>query len=255
MSVTVLDLLTAAAAELNIVQAGEVLSGEDAALALLLWNELIDTMNSEGSGPFTTLFVTYTLTPNLQPHTIGISANSPTFAMPTPADGGSGIGARPQEIMGANLILTTSTPNNYKPLTIRDQDWWLNRRTPGLTSSIPLDLFYSPDWPNGSIYLWPVPTTAYGIQLQVSNIFGQMTYADTFTLPPGYQQMCRLWLAELMADAFGVPMPPTLPQRAADARSRVYTSNVFIPRIATATSGLSGGGGRTYWDYRTGETS
>ena len=36
-----------------------------------------------------------------------------------------------------------------------------NERVPTLTGTIPTDLYYEPDWPNGSCFLWPVPTIAW----------------------------------------------------------------------------------------------
>lgn len=250
---TVIEFLTAAVGELNVTQAGEALAGEDADLALLVFNEILDRWNAEQRAPFTVSFPTFTLTPNLQPHTIGLAANLPTWTIPAPTDGGSGTaGMRPQAVLGANLILTGS-PASYVPITVRDKTWWNSRRVPGLTSGIPTDLYYAPDWPNGSIYFWPVPITAYGVQLEIASVLAQMTFADTLTLPPGYQQALRLTTTEGCATAFGVQAPPTLSLRAMEARAIVFGNNDDIPRLVTSTAGLRGGGGsRSNFDYRTG---
>src|SRR3990167_9410344 len=241
------DFLTAAMAELNLYSAGDVPSGDDIALALLLANEVLDAWNGDEHALYTAQFSSFTLTPSLQPHTIGLTANSPTFAVTT---------NRPSRILGANLVLNTSTPNTNVPLLIRDRNWWLNVRVPTLTSGIPTDLYYEPDWPNGSIYLWPVPTTAYGIQLEIDTLVPAITLVGTLTLPPGYQQAFRLTVAESLVAPFGVPMPATLPRRAMEARARCWGHNDVIPRLQTATAGLQQGPGqRGTWEFRTGRVN
>lgn len=244
---TVTAFLTAALAELGVYQAGEAPSGEDADFALLILNELLDAWNAQDQALYSVAFSTFTITPNLNPHTIGLTENSPTWTVTT---------NRPTRILGANLVLTTTSPNVNVPLTIRDKNWWLNVRVSTLASAIPTDLYYDPTWPNGSVYLWTVPNTAYSVQLEIETLLAQLALTDTFTLPPGYQAALRLSVAEASQPAFGVPMPPGLPQRAMEARARAWGQNTTVPRLATATGALqSSGGRRTYFDYRSGRTS
>lgn len=241
--------LTQALAELGVYQAGEAPSGEDADTALFIFNEVLDALNADNRALYTVQFSAFTLTPNLSPHTIGLSTNSPapTFSVST---------GRPTRILGANLVLNTTTPNINLPLNIRDKTWWLSLSVPSLSTAIPTDLYYEPDWPNGSLYFWTVPTAAYGVQLEIETLLAQVTLTTTFTLPPGYQQALRLTTAEALQPIFQVPMPPTLPQRAMEARARCWSGNVTIPRLRTATDGLqSTGGAKTYFNYYTGMTS
>lgn len=243
-------LLTGALAEIGVSGAADAVSGEDLDLALLVFNELLDLWNADEARIYNIVFQTYTLTANLQPHTIGIAANTPTFTIPTTTDGGTGtLGNRPLRILGANLVLTTSSPNVNRPLTIRDEDWWRNQRVQALTSAIPTDLYYDPSWPNGSIYLWPKPTAAYGIQLELLITLAQVVLTDTFSLPPGYQQALRLTLAESLCAPFLVPMPQSLPDRAREARQIVFAVNTSVPRL---TSDYAGSAQQGNWDYRTG---
>src|SRR5438552_3839020 len=126
--------------------------------ALLVFNELLDLWNVNGRALYGRTFTTFTLTPNLQPHSIGIAANAPTFSVSV---------ARPSKIRQANLVLANSI---YRPLNVRDEAWYLNRRAPAVKSAVPTDLFYSDDMPNGNLFLYPVPTTAYGLQLDFDTL-------------------------------------------------------------------------------------
>lgn len=239
MSTSVSDFLTAALAEIRAVRAGDVPSPEDMALALALFNELLDSLNQQGRALYTVGFSTFTLTPALQPHTIGVAGNSPTFTVAT---------SRPMAIHGANLILA----NNIRTsLRLRDDEWWLNVRARSVVSAVPTDLYYSPDYPNGSLYLWPVPTTAYGIELETATLLAAVALADTFTLPPGYQRMLRLTLAEDLAPAFGQTVNPSTAERARQARMVVFAGNVAAPTGHTRDGGMPGvRGGR--FNYLTG---
>jgi hypothetical protein len=85
---------------------------DDQADALLLFNELLDALNVDGRAIYNRTFTTYTLTPLLQPHTIGLSANAPTFAVTI---------GRPKKIVAANIVLTG---NIRKELELLDEQGW-----------------------------------------------------------------------------------------------------------------------------------
>jgi hypothetical protein len=222
---TILDLITDALTELNIYQAGEALRAEDGALGLSRLNRILDKWNADGRRLYNESFVTNTLTPNLQPHTIGPTG---TWSATT----------RPVDIVGANLVLNTTTPNVKVPITIRDDNWWLMNSVPALATSYPTDLYYSPDFPNGSLYFWPVPTTAYPVDLLLHNLFAQVVLSDTVSLPPGYLDAVTLTLAEDLRKPFAAPPDPDLKQRASDARALVFANNENAPRLRTQDAGM-----------------
>jgi len=236
---TVRDLVTEAAQELGIVAAGETLAAADAELFVqrLIW--LFDSWNAERAGVYADRLTTHTLTPSLQPHTIGPSG---TFT----------VSQRPVSIDGANLVLTNVTPNVYVPIAIRDIEWFRELPAPTLEASIPTDLYYEAGWPNGSLYLWPVPTTAYGLELQTRIVLSALTLADTFTMPPGYREAVTLTLAEKCARPFGRPVADDLRIEAMRARGRVFANNDETPRLCTVDAGMPAGGGGSTFNYRTG---
>jgi hypothetical protein len=247
MPTTALDVITMAMQEANITAAGETLSADDAAFGLRKLNRLLDSANAERLNIFTVNFANYMLIPNHAPHTIGPTGNSPTPNFIC-------VGTRPTKIVGASLIINTSTPNYTIPLNIQDADWWQAQRVQGLATSYPTDLYYEPDWPNGSCFFWPVPTTAWPVQLETwTNLLALPTLQTTFTLPPGYEDAITYTLAETLEPAFGKAPNPMLSGLALKARARIKSLNAQSPRISTGGDGLpSSGKARSSFQWRTG---
>lgn len=239
---TVSDLITEALVEIRYARAGDTLAPDDATTALAIFNRLLDAWNAERRAVYASAFATYVVTPNLQPHTIGPSG---TFT----------VTQRPVSLDGASCILNVGTSAQLNlPVVLRDAEWWNSQRTPRLANQLWTDLYYQADWPNGSIYLWPIPTIAYSLQLQTRVLLAEVALTDTFTLPPGYREALTLTLAEQLASPFGQILAPQTVQFAAMARARIFANNDSIPNIHTRDSGMpqSRGKNRTQWNYRIG---
>jgi hypothetical protein len=239
------DIVTLALREIGVVSMADAPDGDEMALGLLLASELLDAWSGDERTEYASLFFTGTLTPGLQIHTIGVSTNTPAPTFNTPTN-------RPQRIIAANLQLTTVSPVVNVPMNIRDDTWWMNELVQKLSTAIPTDLFYSPDWPNGSLYFWPVPNFAYGVQLEFPAPFAQITQTTAFSLPPSYQQAFRLTLSETMVGPFTVPMPQSLPGRALEARIRCHAPNSMPPKMQSDMHYAPGGSHRTQWSFYTG---
>lgn len=218
--------------ELNIVGAVDAPEAEDAALALSLLNRLLDSWNADRRAVYAEVETNYTLTPNLNPHTIGASGG--TFT----------VGSRPVAIDAAMLRYTTVSPVVNSPIAIRDANWYAALAVPTLTSSVPTDLYYEPAYPLGKLFFWPVPTVAYGVMLQVRTLLGQVLLSTTFALPPGYLEAIILTVTEMLAGPYRRPMPQYLPAAARKARARIFDNNDIIPRIQTQDSGMPSSGAR-----------
>ena len=227
---------------------GQTLSTADQADGLLIVNQYVDQWASRRVFAFSEAFTQFTLAANHSPHLIGPGLSAPDFA----------VTLRPQDIPqdGAAIVLTDQTPNVDQPLTIRDGDWWNNQRVKSLTSNIPTDLYYSPDFGTnmaGSLWLWPVPSYAYGLRLRLRSVLNQFaTVGATFIAPPAYQLALVLTVAESFADHFGIEMPATLPARAARARAVIQMSNIKSPRINASDIGVGASHGG--WDYYSNQT-
>jgi hypothetical protein len=239
--VTVRDLISEALEELGVVQQGDTLSDNDADLGLRRYNRLLDGWNAQRQAVYADVFSTFTLTPALAPHTIGPTGTFVVTQRPVSIPDG-----------GAGLVLNSSTPNVRTPIVVRDAAWWASQPVKSLTSSYPTDLYYEPAWPNGSLYFWPVPTTAYQVELWLRTVLAQVDLDTVFTMPPGYYRAHVLTLAEECGSAFGTMPSGKTVADAAKARDVMFSNNRVIPRIRTADAGMMPSRGAGRWDWRTG---
>lgn len=231
-SVAASEVITDALFEIRMGRAGDVIAPELMAWGLGKLNRLFDRWNADPRASFNGGFASYTLTPNHQPHTIGPSGADFTVTQ------------RPRAILGANLILTTSSPTVRLPLALRDKRWWLDVRIRDLASSMPFDLYYDADWPNGNLNLWPVPSSAYQVEVLTDGVFGVLTLTDTFWLPFGYRDAVTLTLAEELAPGCGQQVSPSTQASASAARALVFSANDDAPYLSTQDSGVPRNGGR-----------
>jgi hypothetical protein len=223
-----------------------VLSAVDGQMALRWLNRRLDAWAALKRYAFTQTFTQFTLTPNHQPHLIGPGLTAPDFA----------VKQRPVRIEGAALVLTDVTPNVDIELNIRDAAWWKAETVKSIATTTPTDLYYEPDWPNGSLFLWPVPTFAYGLRLELWGVISRfVAITDVFSFPPAYERALVLTLAEDLCRPFGRPPMPDLIAAAKEARADLQTNNIKSPRIASADYGASGsrGGRRSSFNYYSGQ--
>ena len=224
---TVLDLITEELAEIGAYAQGEVPSAADAQFALSKLNRMIDSWNAQRLFVYDLTFQQFTLVPGLAPHTIGPVGATFTVAK------------RPVRIEAANIVLNNVAPAVLSPLNIRDDGWWQNQRVPNVTTTLPTDLYYSPTFPNGSLYFWAVPSVAYGVQLWLWEILVEYTsLVTTISLPQGYRSALVYSLAEELCPSFGKVLSPSLAMLAAKSREIVKSPNSMSPNISTMDAGL-----------------
>ena len=211
-------------------------------------NTLIDQWAALRKNSWTTTFNLYTLTPNHQPHLMGPGLIAPDFA----------VSQRPVRIESAALVLTgNGTPNPAPdppanppgavntnvdvPLNIRDAQWWANQRVKGIATNVPTDLYPEYDWDSLQLWLWPIPSFAYGLRLQTWVGLSQFSsVAAKFSAPPSYFDALYLSLGEKLPTLFEVPMPEELPELARKARIAMQSNNQKSPRISSADVGTQG---------------
>lgn len=232
-SVIVSDLIVEAYAEIRVARAGDTLAPELLAFGVSKLNRLLDRYNADPRAAHTVGFQSFVPTPNHAPHTIGPNSADWTIT------------GRPTKIIGANVILNTVSPAIRLPIRIRDDEWWLNEAVQGLATSIVTDLYYEPDWPNGMVNLWPVPTAAYPIELELNATYAVLQDTDVFWLPYGYRDAITLRLGCELASANGQDPSPYLLKTAQDAEALLFAQNDQSPNLVTRDAGMPGGrGGR-----------
>ena len=241
MPFTALNLCEDAAREIGVLGEGNSLSPADANFLLGKLNRLLDNWNGERAAVYASAFNTFTLTAGLSPHTIGPAASSPTFTM----------AVRPVELVSAALILTGGDLPIYLTMTVRDNQWWADQTVPTLETSIPTDVYYQPDWPLGKLYFWPVPDTAYQVDLETRVLLAEVTLSTTISLPPGYRDALTLSVAEAACPGFGRAVSPDLRLSAVQARARIFANNDTTPKLVTQDTGMPSGQG-SYLNWRSG---
>jgi hypothetical protein len=224
---TVLDIIRRAMEKVNIWAAGETPDTAEANTALQELNFLLDQWAARKLYVYANQFLNFTLIPGKLPMTIGTVENSPDFVVTT---------QRPIEVLSAQIVLQGGDPQvQMPPLNRRDDAWWANQNIKNLNSTLPTDLYYSADWPNGSLYFWPVPTVANQVQLQLFTAIPQFaSLTDSFSFPPGYADALSLSLAEYVGTRWpGSLLTPDLKVQAQQARKTIQMLNNISPRLVT----------------------
>ncbi|SRR6266550_168973 len=225
------DLVTLAYQEANMISAEEVLSNDDAQFGLNKLNGILDEWSTDKFYVYNVDTNRYQITPNHQPHLIGPGLIAPDFAA----------AQRPMRIENASVILTGQDVGS--PIGIQDDDWWAMQALKSQKATIPTDLYYSPNVPNGQIFLWPIPTVANLLELQIWVLVSQIANLQVnLVLAPGYQNAMTLTLAEGLESSLGFPPTASLISRAQRARTKVQSANVTSPRMGTSDSGVPRGG-------------
>jgi hypothetical protein len=185
--VTVLDLLTESSIMNGSLAQGEDLPPAEAAYLFSKLNQMVDMWasdrlaiyRSQRAGPFS-------LVSGTQSYAIGAGA---TWDV-----------ARPVWIDDAGIIQTTVTPNTELPMRILTKREWAQVGVKTIQSTLPRSLWYDQTFPNGTIYLYPVPSYANQIVLYIPiavTEFAALT--DAISLPPGYRMALVSNLAVLGA--------------------------------------------------------
>lgn len=244
------DLITDALIDAGVYSSVEAIPAADFELAARRLNRILDQQAALRRYAYTTQFTQYTLTPNHAPHLIGPNLQSPDLATPLAAP-------RPVRIESAALILNDVTPNVDVRLHLRDRAWWADQHVKSLSSNVPTDVYYEPDWPNGSLYLWPVPAYAYGLRLEMWTALGQipldasgnLNFKASFQAPPGYAELLLAELIEKLCQSYGRPLTPALTERLRRARAAVEAYQSRSPRTASLDYGTRGSspGGFNYY--------
>lgn len=189
---TVLDLITRAMRLIGAVSIGDPIEAAETAAALLALNDLIDSWGTDPQTKFTSSGAVYTCTAGLGTYTIGTG------------NGAAWTGPRPESIDSATVIIP-GTPTSYeKPLrVIRSDKDWARVRMKALTSTLIRALYYQPDFPNGTVAVWPVPVTSQQVALYTKTAVPQFTgLTQVVSLPPGYTKALTYNLALCIAPEF-----------------------------------------------------
>ncbi len=213
-------LIGDALADIGVLGVGRSLTPRDADFALRYLQETIDSWAAERLSMYQVLRTSFVWTANSQSLTIG----------PTGAD--LTLDPRPMWLASYTAVRVGQTYET--PLTLWTREQWLNEEYKDVTDQIPRAIFMERNVTNNTIYLWPLPDTAFTLWLGTPEAVG--TFADlttSYTFPEGgYREAFRTRMGVKLARPFGkAAMLPELQQEANHAFGRIAALNDLGPPI------------------------
>lgn len=259
-SFKLLDVVKMAMVKIGAIDPTDIPDGQEANDVQAQANLLIDSWNAQGKYIYANTFFTGFLIPNHQPLLIGPTGD-------VGFNQAAGILQRPVRIADANILLNAlAGPPWIGQTTVRlhmtvHQDkgkWWAGKSAPGVASTTPTDLYYEPDFPNGAMFVWVVPTIAYPIELLLQTLLLQYQLADSVQLPPGGLMAFVYSLAKMIAPDFDMQWSQVLEDGRREALRAFTNLNITSPEFGTRDAGLPGGRGqgkRSDYNYRSKQTN
>lgn len=144
------------------------------------------------------------------------------------------ISVRPDRIEAAYLRqLQPAQPQPVDwPVRIIESREDYSRITLKTMSTLAWYLFYDPTYPNGTLYPWPLPTSAYEMHILVKAVLD--TYdnlSDDVILPPEYEEALVYNLASRLRATYGLDPDGAIDKFAAAALETVRTGNLALARL------------------------
>lgn len=226
------DIIRLVLKDTGVIGVGQTASAEDT-------NDCFDTLNMMIGEWASKRWLIYQLidysivSTGAQTYTIGPAASSPDIS--------TGTMQRPDRLEDGNFfrqITTASTPNQIDyPLSLLESREDYSRIGLKQLSTIPQYVYYSPEFPIGKIYPWPViPATLYELHVLVKSQISQFAnLADSIDLPSQYYGALRYNLAARVRPMYQLPPDPQLIGLATDSLSTLRNMNAQVPRLRMPT--------------------
>jgi hypothetical protein len=211
-TVTCIDLIKRAYRLIGVYSIGETPSADESTDGLTALNAMLGDWANEGLMVYANTTDTVPLTAGVSAYTIGAS--------------GGVVANRPQEVLSASYIqygtvsfpLVLLTQAQYNDIQVKT------------TGGIPTSLFYSADFPNGTITLFPVPQDTMTLNLVSKKQLTVFQYiTDIVSMPPGYENAIVFNLAKYLSAEFGMPLPPQVERQAAGSKRTLKRTNNSVP--------------------------
>lgn len=191
---TAAQLIRGALRVLGVLASGETPQAQEQTDALDALNDMLDSWAGERLALYATLRSEYTLTPSLNPHTIGETAG----------DTGTFDETRPARIDRASIVPAGS--DTERPLIILSDAEWQNVASKE-ASGPPTLLWIESHHPLTKLWLNPKPGAADTLVLYTWQQLGRFASANAdVDLPPGYARALRYNLAAELAPEYGVSL-------------------------------------------------
>ena len=214
---TVTGLIHLALFDTDIIGEGETASADIAQNALDTFNQMLAMWQAENILIYAQQETSFTPTGALS-YTVGTGA---TVNM-----------ARPKKIDAA---FWRSGSLDY-PITMLDTFEQYESIPQKTQAGEPQYAFYRPSYANGTLYLYPQPSSGTVYLVSQVTLPADTALADTLTLPPEYMLPLRMNLYLLLAGSYGAPIKPSLAAAAASTLKTLRRNNLRIQPLTVPTA-------------------
>ena len=223
---TALKIINGALRLLQVAADDVVLTDGEANDALEALNQMLDSWSNESLMLYHVTREQFTLTPGLNPHTIGPAGNLATD-------------------VPLNIEAATVTVGGVDyPIIPVDYDDYAVIKLKTLSNVYPEYLYFDKSNPVlGQIYLYPVPSTASTFNLYSRKALTQFSsLTDDIILPPGYERALKYCLAVDIAPEYQISAGQDVIALAVEAKAKLKRTNkrpltLQIDPAALAVSG------------------
>jgi hypothetical protein len=215
------ELIAASLRSIGVLASGEPMNDTEANESLGVLNGMINRWATQKMVTFVETISTYALTVNQVSYTIGPTGNF--------------VQQRPVWIDRASWVQNVGASNELElPITVLKTDQqWQGIPNKQLTSALPLLVYYSPTFPNGVLYPWPI-LSAGPLSLRLYWPTQLASFADLttdYTFPPGYEEALKYNLAIRLAPEFGRQTPADIIQFAQNSLADIKRVNQSYERM------------------------
>ena len=151
---------------------------------------------------------------------------------------GNVVSTRPPKLESAYVIYSTTSI----PVEIINDDQWSAIPEKTATSSYPTKIYYEPDYPNGTIYLYPVPNGSSTLHVMTwTPLTAFVALTDVISLPPGYEDALAFNLSVMIAPEYEIgKAPDVIVEMARTTKANIKRVNARPVKAYTELSALIG---------------
>lgn len=212
---TARQIITDAFKVIGEYQKGETLSADDAQDGLRALNLMLDGWANERLMLFQLVERSGALTSGDGEYTIGSGGDFDT--------------TRPVRIESA--FVRDSSNIDYA-VSVVENDVYQSISQKNITSFNPRYLYYRANYPLGTIYLYPYPSSGFTLYMQVWDQLTQFTNLTTSaSFPPGYEECLIYNLAKRIAPMYEASMSPEAIDTANKTKGNIMALNVTTPTL------------------------
>ena len=216
---TALDIINRSMRLIGVLESGETATASEAQDALAVLNEMLDAWNLESLVVFSIDALEFTLVVNQGTYTVGVGGNFNT--------------TRPVKIESVTFRDITQTPNLDIPLRTLNDDDYESIGLKALKSTWPQAYYYDRAYPLGNLFLWPVPTLANKIVLNLWHPLTQIAaLSTTVDLPPGYRRALQYNLAVELAAEYSATITAVVAGLALASKAQLKDTNAVTPELS-----------------------